>query len=87
MLLRLFSLALIIRIVVEMIESFSRRFTPPRWFIMLVEPIMALTDPPVKALRRLIPPLRLGNIGLDVSVIVLFLIIWVLQIIVRMVFF
>ena len=73
-LIRLFTLALIIRIIIEMIESFSRRFTPPAWFAWLAEPLFVVTDPPVKALRKVIPPLRLGTVALDVSIIVLFLI-------------
>lgn len=82
-LLRLFWLALIVRIVVEMVESFSRRFDPPRWFMVVAEPIFVVTDPPVKLLRRIIPPLRLGGIGLDVSIIVLFLILSILTVVVR----
>ena len=82
-LLRLFWLALIVRIVVEMVESFSRRFDPPRWFMVAAEPIFVVTDPPVKLLRRVIPPLRLGGLGLDVSIIVLFLILSILTVLVR----
>lgn len=74
-LLRIFSLLLIIRIVIEMVDSFSRYFSPPRWFALVAEPIFVVTDPPINLLRRLIPSLRLGNIALDISVIVLFLII------------
>lgn len=77
-LLRLFWLALIVRIVVEMVESFSRRFDPPRWFMIAAEPVFRATDPPVRALRRVIPPLRMGGIALDMSVIVLFLILSIL---------
>ncbi len=72
-LIRLFSFALIIRIIVEMVASFSRNFRPPRWFTLVAEPLFAVTDPPVKGLRKIIPPLRLGNVSLDVSIIVLFL--------------
>ena len=75
LLLRLFVLALIVRIIVEMIQSFSRQFNPPRWFVLIVEPLFLVTDPPVKLLRKLIPPLRLGGVALDISVIVLFLIV------------
>ena len=74
---------LIIRLIIEMIESFSRRFTPPHWFMVAGEFCFRLTDPPVKAVRRMIPPLRAGNgIGIDVSVIVLFIALQVIQIIV-----
>lgn len=76
----LYALAVVIRIIVEMIQAFSKRFDPPHWFILIVEPLFRTTDLPVNALRKLIPPLRLGGgVGLDVSVIVLFLLLAVLQ--------
>lgn len=76
----LYMLVVVIRIIVEMIEAFSKHFDPPRWFMLTAEPLFVITDPPVKALRKLIPPLPMGGgIGLDVSVIVLFLILMVLQ--------
>lgn len=84
--LQIFVLILIARIVIEMIQSFSRNFQPPRWFIYIAEPLFMITDPPVKALRRVIPPLRLGNVSLDMSVIVLFIILSVLRVIVVQVF-
>lgn len=69
---RIFSLILVFRIVIEMTQSFSRNWRPQRWFILIAEPIFVVTDPPVKALRRIIPPLRLGGVALDLSVLVLF---------------
>ena len=41
---------------------------------LLLEAIYTATDPPVKALRRVIPPLKLGGVALDLSILVLFLI-------------
>ena len=80
----LYSLLVIIRIIIEMIQAFSKQFDPPHWFIMVAEPIFRVTDPPVKTLRRLIPPLRLGGgVGLDVSVIVLFLGLAIIQGLIR----
>jgi len=77
----LYSLLVIVRIIIEMVQAFSKQFDPPHWFIMVAEPVFRVTDPPVKALRRLIPPLRLGGsgVGLDVSVIVVFFVLMVLQ--------
>lgn len=86
-LLRIYTLMLIARLITEMIQSFSKQFHPPRWFIMVIEPIFVMTDPPVKMLRQLIPPLRTGGVGIDVSVIVLFIIMIILQAIVGMIFF
>ena len=39
---RIFILILIARIVIEMIQSFSRNFQPPRWFIYIAEPLFVL---------------------------------------------
>lgn len=81
LLIRFYVLILLLRIIIEMIQSFSRNWRPQRWFTIIAEPMFVITDPPVKALRRLIPPLRMGNVGLDVSVLVLFFILQLLQLI------
>lgn len=85
-LLRLYTLVLIIRIIIEMIQSFSRQFNPPRWFMVIAEPLFVITDPPVNALRRIIPPMQMGGVALDLSVLVLFIILKVLQFIVQIIF-
>ena len=77
----LYTLVVITRLIIEMIQSFSRHFAPPRWFMVVAEALFVVTDPPVNALRRLIPPLRLGGgVGVDISVIALFLILALLQV-------
>ncbi|MDO5031397.1 YggT family protein [Corynebacterium sp.] len=86
-LLSLYSWILVARIIIEMIQSFSREFNPPRWFMMVAEVLFVLTDPPVKALRKVIPPLRMGGVALDVSIIVLFLLIAFLSRLVAWIFF
>lgn len=85
-LLRLYTLVLIVRIIIEMIQSFSRQFNPPRWFMVIAEPLFVITDPPVKALRRIVSPMQMGGVALDLSVLVLFIILQLLQLIVRGVF-
>ncbi|HLR48212.1 MAG TPA: YggT family protein [Corynebacterium sp.] len=81
-LLRLYTLVLIVRIIIEMIQSFSRQFNPPRWFMVIAEPLFVVTDPPVKALRRVVPPMQMGGVALDLSVLVLFIILQLLQLVV-----
>lgn len=83
----LYQIVLVARIVIEMIQSFAREFRPPRWFYVVAEPLFVLTDPPVKLLRRFIPPLRGGGVALDVSVLVLFLILAMLRMLVGLIFF
>lgn len=83
----LYSWILLARIVIEMIQSFSRQFNPPRWFMMVAEVLFVVTDPPVKALRKVIPPLQLGGVALDVSIIVLFLLLSILSQLISWLFF
>ena len=68
-----FFLLLIARIVVDYVQMFARSWQPGGLVLVVLEGIYTITDPPVKALRRVIPPLRLGGVSLDLSILVLFL--------------
>ncbi|MGP9725084.1 YggT family protein [Corynebacterium sp. AOP40-9SA-29] len=72
LILRLYWFILLARVIIEMIRSFSRQWRPSRRFTLIAEPIFRMTDVIVRPLRRIIPPLRLGGVALDVSVLVLF---------------
>ena len=39
----------------------------------------SVTDPPLKALRRVIPPLRIGQVSLDLGFIILFIVVRILM--------
>ncbi|RJQ67128.1 YggT family protein, partial [Pseudonocardiaceae bacterium YIM PH 21723] len=41
--------------------------------------IYTVTDPPVRVIRRLIPTVRIGGVGLDVSIMVLLLVVFILM--------
>lgn len=83
-LLNLFTYLLFARIIIEMIQSFSRAWRPGRVFSSIGEVIFVVTDPPVKLLRRLIPPMNMGNVMVDMSVLVLFFILMILRIVLQM---
>ena len=70
----LFFVALIIRLVFDWIQVFSRDWKPRGIVLVLAEAVYSVTDPPLRALRKVIPPLRLGAIQLDLAFTVLFLI-------------
>jgi len=70
----LFLLSLIIRLVFDWIQVFSRDWRPRGPVLVLAEGVYSVTDPPVRALRRVIPPLRLGAVQLDLAFTVLFLV-------------
>ena len=76
--LSLFLLLLIGRLIFEVIQSFARQWHPTGVLLVVAEAIYTVTDPPLKLLRRFIPPLRLGNVALDLSFTVLFLVVLVM---------
>lgn len=78
-LLQLFVFVLIARVVLEMVQSFSRDWRPSGFVLVLAEIVYTITDPPLRFLRRFIKPVRLGSIALDLSVLVLFFGIIILQ--------
>ncbi len=67
----LFFLLLIARLVLEYIQMFARSWRPRGPLLVVAEVVYTITDPPLKALRRVIPPLKLGQITLDLSFLVL----------------
>jgi YggT family protein len=73
----IFFILLIGRLVVDWIQVFARDWRPTGIVLVLCEAVYSATDPPLKALRRLLPPLRIGQVQLDLAFIVLFLIVTV----------
>ncbi|GAA1339734.1 YggT family protein [Arthrobacter roseus] len=77
--LMLVQLALIIRIVFDAIQMFAHQWKPKGLALVLATGVYGVTDPPIKMLRRLIPPLRLGGISLDLAFLVLFFAVTILM--------
>lgn len=72
-LLQAYLLVLFVRIILTWIpiDPWSKWHKPVRWLSMI-------TDPVLRPLRRLIPPLRLGAMALDLSPILLIVLVEVL---------
>ena len=79
LLLYAFFLTLITRFIMGYVLQFGRRWQPGRGAAAAMEVMWSVTDPPLKALRRVIPPLRLGTVSLDLSSLVLLVILFVLM--------
>jgi YggT family protein len=69
---------LLARFVMGFVLAFGRRWRPGRGAAAALEVVWSVTDPPLKALRRVIPPLRLGTVSLDLSSFLLLIILFVL---------
>ena len=67
-----------VRFVVDWVQVFARSWSPGGLILVLLEVVYSVTDPPIKALRRVIPPLRLGNVALDLSFIIVIITAYVL---------
>ena len=73
-----FLILLIGRFVLELVQSFARDWRPHGIVLVLAEVVYTITDPPLRLLRRLIPPIRLGGFALDLGLMVLFILTTVL---------
>ncbi|MCF8554192.1 MAG: YggT family protein [Candidatus Nanopelagicales bacterium] len=70
-LLNLYVLVLITRLVLEYVAIFARDWRPRGPVLLLSETVFTLTDPPLKAIRRVVPNLRIGSVSLDLSFLIL----------------
>ena len=65
---------LFVRLIFDWVMMFARSWRPSGLMAATLELAYSATDPPLRALRRVLPPLRLGSIAVDVAYILLFII-------------
>lgn len=70
-LLWLYFIALLARLVSDWIQVFARDWQPRGPLLVVLEAIYTVTDPPLRFIRRFVPPLRLGSIAIDLAFIIL----------------
>ena len=76
--LTIYLVILVGRMIIGWIQVFAREWRPRGIVLVLAEAIFTVTDPPLKFLRRFIPPLRLGMVAMDLSFMVLFIVVLIL---------
>lgn len=69
----LYLLALLARVILDLIPMFSRQWRPRGIGLVAAEFVYTITDPPLKFFRRFIPPLRLGPVAIDLGFSLTFL--------------
>lgn len=77
-LLWLYWLVLIGRLVFDFVQIFARSWQPRGLLLILAEAIYSITDPPLRLLRRIIPPLRLGGVQFDLAFLILIIAVQIL---------
>jgi len=75
-----------IRFIVDWVQVFARQWEPRGPLLVALEGVYSTTDPPIVALRRVIPPLRIGSVALDLSFLLVMVAAWLLLSVVRTIF-
>ncbi len=71
----LYMLVLIARMIFDWIRILSSLWRPRGIILLLANVIYFFTDPPLKFLRKMIPPVRLGgNVAIDTAFLIVFLV-------------
>jgi YggT family protein len=70
----LYLILVIARLVLDWTRQFARKWRPAGAVAVGAELVYIATDPPIRLLRRLVPPLQLGTVSLDLSVIILLIV-------------
>lgn len=74
-----YSLSLMARMVLSWVGVFNRDWRPKGVVLVIAEFIYTITDPPLRALGKIFKPVTIGNVGLDVSFLVLVLAVAILM--------
>ena len=72
-------LIILARFVVDMTRQFARAWRPAGVAAVGIEVVYLATDPPIRLIRRLVPPLRIGSVSLDLSIMILLFLVLALQ--------
>lgn len=67
------------RFILDLAQNFSRGWRPKGFGLVLAELVFTLTDPPIRVVRRVLPPFRIGAAALDFSWSVVMLVVIVLM--------
>ena len=74
-----FLILLFARFVVDWVMVLARSWRPSGLVAAGLEVVYSTTDPPLKAVRKVIPPLNLGSIRLDLAFMVLLILVFLLR--------
>jgi YggT family protein len=75
-----------IRFIVDWVQVFARQWEPRGPLLVALEGVYSATDPPIVALRRVVPPLRIGSVALDLSFLLVMVSAWLLLNVVATIF-
>ncbi|AIE82075.1 YggT family protein [Actinotignum schaalii] len=78
-LISIYLLVLLARVIIDLVTIAARDWRPSGALLVIVNIVYALTDPILNLVRKIIPPLRLGGIAIDIGFIVVFIVLQILN--------
>ncbi|MGJ9477130.1 MULTISPECIES: YggT family protein [unclassified Actinotignum] len=78
-LISIYLLVLLARVIIDLVTIAARDWRPSGALLVIVNVVYALTDPILNLVRKIIPPLRLGGIAIDIGFIVVFIVLQILN--------
>ncbi|MCT1368453.1 MULTISPECIES: YggT family protein [Kocuria] len=76
-------LVLMFRLILDWVQTFARFWKPQGVALIFASTVYTMTDPPMRLMRKWIPPLRIGTVSLDMGFLVLLVVLSIAQSIVR----
>ncbi|OII35112.1 hypothetical protein BIU98_04060 [Curtobacterium sp. MMLR14_010] len=71
------------RFAFDMVQAFNRSWRPRGGMLVVANAVYSLTDPPIRTVRRALPPLRMGAVALDFGWSIVMLVVIILMSVVR----
>ena len=62
-----FFIAMWVRFILDCVQVFSRTWRPKGPVLLVAEAAYSLTDSPLRTVRRVLPPLRIGGAAIDLG--------------------
>ncbi len=76
-LLVLYWLTLLSRLVFNVVQTYSPEVKPRGFGLVFIEFVLTVTDPPVRAVRSVVPPIKAGAVQIDLSLLILMVLVWI----------
>lgn len=79
----IFFVLLIGRLIIDWVQVFARDWRPRGVMLVIAEAVYTVTDPPLKAIRKVVPPITLGAVRIDLAFLILMLAVTILMGVIR----
>lgn len=75
--LRAYLIVLWARFILEWVRVVNPAFRPRKILLFIAELVYTVTDPPLRFIRKVLPPVRIGQVQLDLGLMLTMLAVWI----------